>query len=164
MPDSEPITVLQLKDLRVFSPAFPIDRHAGFCIPDLALSANTSFAFVGYSPQELTSPLNGPSSLLTSFVPSLSLKALKAQCLKACSQPRSASMVCQSSPAYPDFDRACLDAITRLVSLSLSLPPSPVPGPYFIPATHLSFEERAPTAFIFLVHDSADADASHSWC
>lgn len=73
-------------------------------------------------------------------------------------------MVRQYSPVQPDSDRARLDAVSHLVSLSMSLLTSPVPGPDFIPATHLGFEEHASTAFIFLVHGSADADASHLWC
>lgn len=73
-------------------------------------------------------------------------------------------MVRWSSPVHPDFARACLDGVTRLVSLSLSLPTSPVPGPDFIPATHLSSEERTSAAFMFLVRISANAAASHSWC
>lgn len=73
-------------------------------------------------------------------------------------------MVRWSSPVHPDFARACLDAVTRLVSLSLSLPTSPVPGPDFIPATHLSSEERTSAAFMFLVRISANAAASRSWC
>lgn len=55
MPDSELITILQLKDLGGFPPTFPTDRHAGFCIPDLAHSANTSSAFLGSSGTYLSS-------------------------------------------------------------------------------------------------------------
>ena len=112
---------------RASTPALPTDRHSDCCIPDLALSANASFAFAGWSPQELPSLLHGPSSLLASFsgfVPALSLKTLRAPCLKtvwrACSWSCSAGMVHWSSPVHPDGARAWLDAVTCVVSLSLS--------------------------------------------
>lgn len=38
-----------------FYPHFLTDGHSHFCIPDLVLSATASFAFAGYSPQELPS-------------------------------------------------------------------------------------------------------------
>lgn len=99
------------------------------CTPHFSLSANSSFNC--YSPQELHSLLDGPSSLLSRFLPSLSRIItfeghLKTFFIILLGQ-------CWSFPVYPDFAGACLDVVTLISFQPLtSLVKNTCPVPIFL--------------------------------
>lgn len=151
-------------ELRAFTSSSLRGRHLDFCIPDLALSANTS-SFVGDSPLQLplsctAHPLHCP--LLFLFFP----ERLRVWCMKGVWRAVFPKMLfSQHSQLLASSSRFCWCSFwcCHLFGVAPHLYPSPVPCPDSLPATPLSADEHIPAALSSLQGISA-GPATSKWC